>query len=698
MLFVHGIGKQAPGMTLSNMGDPLISWMREWSRGHDVGDLTVLTTPEVPGAPLHVNTAWTDRGVTRSLVLAECWWAETFAPPSVRQVLTWAPVMAWKAMFRMAKFFLAPIVAFLAVLYIFTVDDFVGFVLAGLAALVVLLLALPLVLIAVFIVLRILPGARRIANTLATVLTGHAGDAWVLRSSETRFAAMRARCLSDLSWLSDRCDRVVVVAHSQGSIVATETLAAVAEPRCDAFVTVGSAIRLLRLPGHDPVMRIREKRPTMRWLNVFSVLDPVSAGPIATNSVYPVEIVAQNVGSALAAHVTYSTNKEGFQSVVMAALRYVSKLTDEQREQPFPDVRPFTSHQDGEFQIALCLRRDRAFAKLLLRCVTPLVAPGIALLLLFAGWPRSATGLVRSTRVLPDWLASFSLRGLDSDQGPLVFAGVSALAMTMAYQAVVVGSVYRWWDRRATAQLALGKPNGSVTLALTLLALVLFPLLVAAFIGTIADGHNHWWAYLTGGIAVVTVALVWAAVPRKNPAMQFDAASMQFLRQHMNPAFPAFASNIDTAEAFVWQANTRLDAEADALAAHLVDELGVSVRTQGVGMRELRFPGGAVVVLLPATFAGASESEATFVSTLSGGHHNVDAFLLIDLPPQHGDDDVALDTLKYYVLTEPDIGTSRPFLPYHKEVSRNELASVGAGPFRLDELPDALGRVTQPTS
>ena len=87
----------------------------------------------------------------------------------------------------------------------------------------------------------------------------------------------------------------------------------------------------------------------------------------------------------------------------------------------------------------------------------------------------------------------------------------------MAYQAVVVGSVYRWWDRRATAQLALGKPNGSVTF-LYLLALVLFPLLVAAFIGgtyrltdTTTGGRTK-----LGGIAVVTVALARAAVPRKD--------------------------------------------------------------------------------------------------------------------------------------------------------------------------------------
>ena len=181
--------------------------------------------------------------------------------------------------------------------------------------------------------------------------------------------------------------------------------------------------------------------------------------------------------------------------------------------------------------------------------------------------------------------------------------------------------------------------------------------------------------------------------------MQFDAASMQFLRQHMNPAFPGvFASNIDTAEAFVWQANTRLDAEADALAAHLVDELGVSVPTQGVGMcRELsrRRGRGPSAGDLRGCLRGAKPRS---YQHCRGVLDNVDAFLLIDLPPQHGDDAPAPDTLKYYVLTEPDIGTSRPFLPYHKEVSRNELASVGAGPFRLDELPDALGRVTQPTS
>lgn len=709
VLFVHGIGKQAPGMTLSNMGDPLISWMRTWSQGHGVGDLRVLTRTEKPDEPRHVEAEWTDAEEVRRLILAECWWAESFAPPSVKQVLFWSPVMAWRAMFRMGQLLLWPAVAFLAILYVLTIDDIVFFVWGALGALLALALVLPLLLVAVFVVLRILPGTKRMAAALGGILTGHVGDAWVLRSSETRFAAMRARCLSDLTWLSEQCDRVVVVAHSQGSVVAAETLAATASPRCEVFITVGSALRLLRLPGQDPVERIRRQRPNMRWLNVYSQLDPVSAGPIAMNTAYPVEIIAQNTGSSLGAHVSYPTNKEGFQSVVLAALRYAARLSDEQRDEPQPDVRVFTDAQEAEFQLALRLRENRSVTKWFLRLATPLVAPDIALLLLHWDWPSTAQDLIRSTKLLPDWLADVSLRGLAAGRGPAAFTGVTALALTMGYQATIVSSVHLWWDRRATAQLAVGTPTKRIAFPLTLLVVAVLPLPILAVVGTIVDGHHYWWSYVCVGCAVGIVAIaLMGAASEKYPDIDYGETRDQFLRQQLAPAFAAFAPKIFNINgAFVWRSNTYLDAVADALAEHLVSELDATTRHLRVGEREVQLPTSALLMLLPASFTtesvthsdGDASGEPTFVSNLPGRPH-VDAFVLVDLTTPGRDPGslegatVDLEQFAYYVVIDPGVGTTAKGYFPQNDVTRSDLAAADAGPFRLADLAAALGIMT----
>ena len=87
----------------------------------------------------------------------------------------------------------------------------------------------------------------------ATVPTGHAGDAWALRSFQTRFAAMPARCR--VLWLSDTgsgCGgRPLPRLHCRHR----RTLAAVAEqtPRCvrDCWVGHQTASTTWPRPGHE---------------------------------------------------------------------------------------------------------------------------------------------------------------------------------------------------------------------------------------------------------------------------------------------------------------------------------------------------------------------------------------------------------------------------------------------------------------
>lgn len=698
VLFVHGIGKQSPGMTLSSMGDPLIEWIRDWSRGHDAGDLTLLTTVEKPDAPLHVEAEWTDEGEQRKPVLAECWWAESFAPPSLRQVLLWAPLVAWKAMFRMGRYFFAPALALLIILYVVTVDPILGVVWAILGILLTFALVLPIILVLVFLLLRILPGTGWMATALGEILTGHVGDAWVLRGSETRFAAMRSRCLSDLAWLSEECDRIVVVAHSQGSVIAAETLEGTDAPRCDVFITVGSAIRLLRVPGDDPVQRIRQRRPNMKWLNVYSQLDPVSAGPIAEDSAFPVEILTQNAGSALAAHVKYSSNKEGFQSVVLAALRHVARLDDRQLDEPHPDVRAFDSEQEREFQFALQLRQNRFITRSIIRSITPALSPGLALLALHWDWPRHAQDLVHSTRFIPDWVASFTLRGIAANHGAAVFAGIAALALAMTFQALAIRAAFRWWDRRATRQLAEGRPSRRILTPFALVVASTLPLFAASILGIVLDGNNYWWAWVGVVVAVVVIFTALAAsLSEKYQEVEYE--DTDFLRRHLSPAFAAFAPNIfDIEGAHTWRQNTRLEAVADALVERLGTEIRSDRHSLGDGERAIELPGGAVATLLPASFYDRPQSDPDGVvrdvpsfATNLAWRKPADVFVLVDVttladePDLEASGAVDLARYEYYLVTDQTIGT-RSISGLESDVTREDLVAAQAGPLRLDEL------------
>jgi hypothetical protein len=278
VLFVHGIGTQARGSTLNQFGDPLLEWLRAWSDGHG-GNVTIETIPEDPIGPRHLRATWTHprNGIT-PLVLAECWWADAFVPPSLGQVLRWAPGMAYRALWRLILFYGWLLLALLVIAF-FIVGPY-ALILSMLAA--ILMAVSPVVGIVVYVVLMIFPFTRGLARGITGWLADAAGDAWVLTHSETGFAAMRGRFATELTWLQARVGKIVVAAHSQGSVVAVGALNGNPSLQCDVLVTLGSALRLLRLPGEDAVIRFREVHPTCRWINIYSQLDPVASAPSAT--------------------------------------------------------------------------------------------------------------------------------------------------------------------------------------------------------------------------------------------------------------------------------------------------------------------------------------------------------------------------------------------------------------------------------
>jgi len=146
-------------------------------------------------------------------------------------------------------------------------------VLAALIAAVITPLAIVLLLIS-----RIpVPIVSDVARGLAQNLAGSFGDLLVLVRSPIRFAAMTERVREDIWRLDQACERVMVVAHSQGSAVAWQAIRRAAEelpgnrPTVSLFVSFGQAMRKLK-----SLYRVHAHAGAMQFQ--FSVLALLSSG------------------------------------------------------------------------------------------------------------------------------------------------------------------------------------------------------------------------------------------------------------------------------------------------------------------------------------------------------------------------------------------------------------------------------------
>lgn len=91
---------------------------------------------------------------------------------------------------------------------------------------------------------RIDEAARWVALKTSVVL----GDRYMLAHCPVQFAAMRTQVARDLHWLQDCCEKVAIVAHSEGTAIAHQVLKDGGDHRGNvrAFVTLGQG-----RPGPD---------------------------------------------------------------------------------------------------------------------------------------------------------------------------------------------------------------------------------------------------------------------------------------------------------------------------------------------------------------------------------------------------------------------------------------------------------------
>lgn len=256
VLFVHGIGDQKHGATLFDFGHPLVDWLSK--RAEQLG--ASVTVTETLGTQAGSQVGREDDTPARTVLridtkhdsrrwmLAESWWAESFAVRPFRELASWSfAVIPWTFGAHFGRRLLRAVRKpragrWAAVAWAIGVIGASAALLGG--------VVLSIGMLGVFSALMLLglipwPRLRSAIQTVQVRLSSSLGDSFVLVSRPIESAAIVSVFRNNLEWMTDRCRRVVVVAHSQGAAVAVLGLAGDVARRPELLVTFGSGYRKL---------------------------------------------------------------------------------------------------------------------------------------------------------------------------------------------------------------------------------------------------------------------------------------------------------------------------------------------------------------------------------------------------------------------------------------------------------------------
>jgi hypothetical protein len=229
VLLVHGIGTQPSGDALVRWGDVLLKTIRSATRnrvrvevgpagrGEDTGQ----------GDPASAVVWLGPHNGEKPWLLVDGWWADAFLPPSYRELVSWSVrALPWAIAVHIAQRFWQTARhnntwAKAAATALAIVQLLAGLAIAPLFVL-FLALTLPLGLLPI-------PQLRSLIFAAQGALVSTMGDSLAFVESPVRAALIRTRVLHRLTWLKARCERTMIVAHSQGAAVVLDALGAIRE-------------------------------------------------------------------------------------------------------------------------------------------------------------------------------------------------------------------------------------------------------------------------------------------------------------------------------------------------------------------------------------------------------------------------------------------------------------------------------------
>jgi hypothetical protein len=284
VLLVHGIGEQRQGQTLSQFGEPIIDWIRDWlfrlvppGTGVAARPVNGRLAPPLLGdrQPAHaevlIGTDLRDGAAAQRWLFAEAWWAPQVLVPSIPTFTGWLLTRgSWLLLFHFHQRWLSAPDAKLG-----------GRILCGLLVLVVWFVLSTIANIALVAasLAAIVPLAsvRRLVYSALRAVAGIVGDSFVLLRSPFQRVAFEEAAREALAWLRPRCKRLAVIAHSQGAVIARAALARDDAPPADLLVTVGAGITKIealsqfeRLPANERISA--SLAPALLLLGAFVAL------------------------------------------------------------------------------------------------------------------------------------------------------------------------------------------------------------------------------------------------------------------------------------------------------------------------------------------------------------------------------------------------------------------------------------------
>jgi hypothetical protein len=177
-------------------------------------------------------------------------------------------------------------------------------------------------------VLAQIPGpVERAVMGLRSFLLDQIGDFYTFMWDDVQAVHIRASVAAAINFLVTKqmCDRIAVVAHSQGTVVAYDALASGSVlpadlERVTTFVTFGAALNNAwdRRLIPERTCRLRASLPAhIGWTNVWAAYDPVTGGPVRPPAgIRPPDeqLEATNWMNVLLDHSGYFRNREEFLS------------------------------------------------------------------------------------------------------------------------------------------------------------------------------------------------------------------------------------------------------------------------------------------------------------------------------------------------------------------------------------------------
>jgi len=382
VVFVHGIGQQSESYTVREFGGPLLHWLQEWHKRRD-RDLCVtssdLTYGELAQRPARFKLDLEADGEhpAQTWFFAEAWWAARLSAPNLDEMTWWGLKSAVVRSLRLAE---VVVVSFRKVpqspkAIIEVVSSlllFLGYVTAA-------ILSIPLIL-GLYVLAQIPGPVERAVMGLRNFVQDQIGDFYTFMWDDIQAVHVRGSVAAAIRFLIDKggCERIAVIAHSQGTVVAYDALCSDAVPPADlarvkTFVTFGSALNNAWDKRLVPARTCRLSDPlpkSIRWINVWSAYDPVTGGAIKTPDerapdekpfrMPDEQLEVTNGMNVILDHGGYFTNREEFLSRLAQELESPG---DRQGSRFFPD--------DGEKRWS-DRRRDRVLTLVTWRVVAML--------------------------------------------------------------------------------------------------------------------------------------------------------------------------------------------------------------------------------------------------------------------------------------------------------------------------------------